>query len=237
MKRFLYASSILLFALSALFATPVSVHASEGDSGHGLETEVNGYHVMLDSQNEWGKGENVLVVTITDGMGMPLSDADVEILAAPKDGGHGSSANDSHDSGQEDAMSEMDMGESHPEESSMPGMDMGNEHSEEPEPGVMKPVANNTSGHDEQAASPLAMTESDHGTYTVQTHLESTGEHDVHVMFHVNGEMMQADFIVEVTGSNSKFIVIWGYVAINIAVVAVAGVLKKQKFLTVKGGK
>lgn len=222
MKQFLYASSILLILLTALFATPASVFASEGDGGDGLKMEVNGYHVTLDSQNEWAKGEDVLVVTITDSMNMPLSDTEVEILVAPKDGGHDSSETDSHDSGQEEAM---------------PGMDMGNDQPQEPEPGVMKPVANNDSEHDEESASPIAMTESEHGVYTVQTHFESTGEHDVHVMFHVNGEMLQADFLVKVTGSNSKTFVLWSFVAINVAVVAVAGTLKKQKSLTVKGGK
>lgn len=213
MKRFLYASSILLFVLSAFFATPLSARASEGDGGHGLEMEVNGYHITLDSQNEWAKGENVLVVTITNSMGMPLSDADVEILVAPKE---------EHDESETDTMS---------------GMDMGNDQPQEPEPGVMKPVANNPSGHDEETSSPIAMTESEHGMYTVQTHLETSGEQNVHVYFHVNGEMLQADFIVEVAGSNSKFIVIWGYVTINVAVIAVASVMKKQKSLTVKGGK
>lgn len=236
MKRFLYASSILLFVLSAMFASPVSVRANEGDSGHGMEMEVNGYHVTLDSQNEWAKGENILVVTITDSVGMPLNDADVEILVAPKDG-HSKSETDSHDSGQEEAMSGMDMGESQPEESSMPGMNMGESQPQEPEPGVMKPVADNPSSHDEETASPIAMTESEHGMYIVETHFESSGDHDVHVMFHVNGEMLQADFVVNVKGSNSKYFVLGSFAAINVAVVAVAGALKKQKSLTVKGGK
>lgn len=221
MKRFLHASSILLFALSALFATPVSVRASEGDGGHGLEVEVNGYHVTLDSQNEWAKGENVLVVTIADGMGMPLSDADVEILVAPKADGHDDAETDTHDE----------------EEESMSGMDMGDDHSDEPEPGVMKPVADNESDHDEESASPLVMTEAEHGMYTAQTHLEKSGEYDVHVLFHVNGEMLEADFVVEVAGAVSQVAVIWSYVAINAAIVGAAGVMKKQKSLTVKGGK
>ncbi|WKZ52587.1 MAG: hypothetical protein QY329_07580 [Anaerolineales bacterium] len=237
MKRFLYASSILLFVLSAFFATPLSARASEGDGGHGLEAEVNGYHVTLDSQNEWAKGENVLVVTITDSMGMPLSGANVEILVAPKAGGHESPAMASPDSGQEEAMSGMNMGESQPEESSMPGMDTGNGQQQEPEPGVMKPVANNTSEHEAGSASPIAMTESEHGTYTAQAQLETSGEHDAHVMFHVNGEMLQADFVVKVTGSNSKTFVLWSFVAVNVAIVAVAGTLKKQKSLPVKGRK
>ena len=238
MKRFLYASSILLFVLSAFFATPMSARASEGDGGDALQMEVNGYHVTLDSQNEWVKGENTLVVTITDSMGMPLSDAEVEILIAPKEDGHESSETDSHDSGQEEAMPGMGMGDSKPEESSMPGMEMGSDQQQESVPGVMSP--NNPSDmpvHEEESTGAIAMTESEHGMYIAENHFESAGEHDVHVMFHVNGEMLQADFLVKVTGSNSKALVLWSFVAVNVAIVAVAGTLKKQKSLTVKGAK
>ncbi len=219
-KRLLHAGLIFVFVFAALFAFPSSVVANEGDGGSALEMDVNGYHVALSSQNEWAKGENTLVVTITDSMGMPLSDADVEILIAPKEDGHGASEPDTH-GGQ-------------PEET-MPGMDMGGEPTQEPEPGVMKPVANDDSEHEEESASPIAMTESEHGMYTTQTHLEASGEHDAHVMFHVNGEMLQADFLVTVTGSSSKTVVLWSFVAVNIALVASAGILKKQKAIIVKG--
>lgn len=223
MKQLAYASSILLILLTALFATPASVFASEGDGGDAMEMAVNGYHITLDSQNEWVKGDNALVVTITDSMGMPLSDAEVEILISPKKDGHDSSEADAHGSGQQEAM---------------PGMDMGESQPQEPVPGVMS--QNNPSempAHDEESANLIAMTESEHGMYTAQSHFESAGEHDVHVMFHVNGEMLQADFLVKVTGSTSKIAVLWSFVAVNVIIVAAAGALKKQKFLTVKGGK
>ena len=115
---------------------------------------------------------------------------------------------------------------------------MGDESTQEPVPGVMSPNnPSDTSAHDEEATSLIAMTESDHGMYTAQTHLEASGEHDVHVMFHVNGEMLQADFVVKVTGSSSKTFVLWSFVAVNVALVVTAGTLKKQKSITVKGGK
>ena len=81
------------------------------------------------------------------------------------------------------------------------------------------------------------MTESENGTYTVQTHLETSGEQNVHVYFHVNGEMLQADFIVKVTGSSSKTFVLWTFVTVNVALVVTAGTLKKQKSIAMKGGK
>lgn len=214
MKRFLHAGLIFVFVLAALFAFPSSAYANEGEGGGALEMDVNGYHVALSSQNEWAKGENTLVVTITDSMGMPLSDAEVEILITPKD--------DAHGGGQEEAM---------------PGMDMGASPTQEaPIPGVMSPNnPSDISAHDEGSASPIAMTESDHGTYITQIHLESAGEYDAHVMFHVNGEMLQADFVIDVAGSSSKTIVLWSFAAVNVALVVSAGVIKKQKTITVKG--
>lgn len=211
MKRLVFTSSILFFILAFLFANPLSVLAKEGDGGHELEAEVNGYHVTLASQSEWSKGENTIVVTLADSMGMPLSNANVEILIAPKSDEH--------------VDTEMDAPVAEAQQNSMPGMDMGEPVTE----------ASDMAVHNEEIADPVSMMESEHGMYIVETHLESSGEHDVQVMFHVNGEMLQADFIVEIPGTGSKTIVLWSFVLVNIAVVASAGIMKKQT-VTVKGG-
>jgi hypothetical protein len=106
----------------------------------------------------------------------------------------------------------------------MPDMDMG-EHAEE------------VPTHDEEIADPIAMMEADeHGMYMVETHLEASGEHEVKVMFHVNGEMLQANFIVEIPGMGSKTVVLWSFVVINMALITSAGFLKKQP-VPVKGTK
>lgn len=210
MKQLLHTTSILLYVITILFANPYSVLADEGDGGHQLEMEVSGYHVTLASQNDWVKGENTIVVTLTDSMGMPLSKADVEILVAPRLDEHAEGETDSHGA--------------EPQHDSMSGMDMGEPTEETP-------------AHTEEIENPIPMTESDeHGIYMVETHLESSGAHEVHVMFHVNGEMLQADFIVEIPGINSKTAVLWSFVMVNVVLVTSAGIMKKQ-FITVKGGK
>ncbi|HEY9528119.1 MAG TPA: FixH family protein [Anaerolineales bacterium] len=192
-----------------LFASSTTVLASEGDGEPQFEMEVHGYHVGLSSAKEWIKGENAIIVTIADSMGMPVSDADVKILITPKAAEH--TQEDTH--------------AAEPSDNSMPGMDMG-----EPEPEPTEEPA-----HEEEVAAPLTMTEShEHGEYNVTTHLESPGEHDVQVFFHVDGEMLQADFVIDVPGMASKTIVLWSFVAINFGLVASAGVLKKQT-IPVKG--
>jgi len=228
MKRLHYTSWTLFFVITILFANPYAVLANEGDDGHQLEVEVNGYHITLESQNEWAKGENIIVVTLTDSMGMPVGNTNVELLIAPKSNDHAESEmGTEHDTDQQqDTMPGMDMGNDQPHDS-MPGMDMGAPATETPD----MPV------HNEEIANPISMMESDEqGMYVVETHLESSGEHEVQVMFHVNGEMLQADFVVEIPGTSSKTVVLWSFVMINVALVTSAGIMKKQP-ITVKGGK
>jgi hypothetical protein len=89
--------------------------------------------------------------------------------------------------------------------------------------------------HVEETFTPLVMTESHaHGQYVVKTHIKTSGEYDVQVFFHVNGEMMQADFTVEVPGMASRTIVLWSFFVLNAGLVVSAGILKKQS-ITVKG--
>jgi len=221
MKRFLYVISTLIFILAILFTNINTVLASEGDDGHQLEVEVSGYHVTLSSQNEWVKGENTLVVTLTDSMGMPVSNAEVEVLIAQKSNGHTEAESDGHGESESDSHTEVeaDTHGSEPQHDSMPGMDMGE----------TEPETTETSAHDEEIAAPMQMAESDeHGVYVVETHLEASGEHEVQVFFHVNGEMLRADFVVEVPGISSKTVILWSFVTVNVGLVASASVLKRQ---------
>ncbi|HMB25585.1 MAG TPA: hypothetical protein VKP08_22245 [Anaerolineales bacterium] len=211
MKRFLHIALILLIMIVILSANPSSALASEGDDEHALEVEVNGYHVTLDSQNDWKKGENTIVVTLMDSMGMPVQNADVEILIAAKS----------------DELAEPETEPAHEAEqghSSMPGMDMGDHVVE----------ASDMSAHGEEMAKPISLSESEGGIYVIKTHLESSGPYEMSVMFHVNGEMLQADFVVDILEVLAKAIVLWGFVAINVVLIASAGILKKQT-IPVKG--
>lgn len=203
MKRLFLASSALMVLFALLISNTGTALASGEDDGHSMIVEVNGYQVSLSSEHDWVKGENTVLVTIMDDMGMPVSNADVEILIAPKSKGH-----------------------IEPQENSMPGMDMGAS-----EPAEKAPA------HEEEVVSPLPMLEMDeHGLYTLETHLVSSGEYEVQVFFHVNGEMLQADFVVQVTGTSSKTIILWGFVIANVGLVTSAGILKKQPVIA-KGGK
>jgi hypothetical protein len=203
MKRLLHTIATLLFILAILLANPNTVLASEGDGEHALELEVNGYHVTVSSQGEWAKGENTIVVTLTDSLGRPLSDTEVEILITAKKEEHAESELDSHSAEQQhDSTSGMDMDE--------PASHTSNEPA-----------------HEVEERSPIQMMESEHGIYIAEVHLEASGQHEIQVMFHANGEMLQADFIIEVPGMSSRTIVMWSFVVVNVGLVASAGILKK----------
>ncbi len=201
MKRFLQILLTILFVFTVVAGAPTAALASSEESEHALEMGVNGYHVTLDSQNEWKKGENTLVVQLMDSMGVPVQNANVEIVIAPKTDGHSATEN-THDNSQQ--------------HDSMPGMDMG-------EPAEVMPA------HSEATAESIAMTEADeHGMYMAQTHFESSGEHEVNVMFHVKGEMLQATFVVDILRGLSRSLVLWSFVAVNVALILSAGILKQQ---------
>jgi hypothetical protein len=233
MKRFLYTITTLLFIASILFATPFTVLADEGDGGvHGLEVEVNGYHVTLSNANEWAKGENTVIVTIADEMGMPLTDTEVELLIAPKaSAGHGEAEADGHAAPEADIHSPAPEPDGH---DAMPGMDMGEATEEVDSHGTSAQEA--THGEEEMTNSVAMRAADEHGMYIAETHLEKTGEHEVLVMFHVNGKMIEAAFTVEIPGTSSKTVVLWSFALINMGLIASAGYIKKQS-IPVKGAK
>jgi len=214
MKRLLHFTLILLVSIAIASANSSTVLADEGEGDHPLEVEVNGIHVTLASQNDWKKGEDTITVTLLDSTGMPISDAEVEVVIEPQADGHAEA--ESEHAGAESSHA-ADQGHA-----SMPGMEMDEPSAE----------ASHSSAH--EAVAPVVLMELHHGTYVAETHLASSGTQEVSVLFHVNGEMLQADSVVEISGVFSKTIVLWSFVAINVVLITSAGIMKKQS-ISVKG--
>jgi hypothetical protein len=218
MKRFFHVTLIFMLSLAIAFTNSSAVLADGEDGEHPLEMQVHGYHVTLASQNEWAPGENTIVVTLKDRAGFPLRNANVEISIGPTGDEH-APPEDEH--GAPEAASAHGSQEGH---SSMPGLE------------VDEPVVEASDVHaPKEGTNPLSLKELDeHGTYVVETHLESSGTQEIHVMFHANGEMLQADFVVEIPRVVSKTVVLWGFVTVNALLIASAGIMKKQS-IAVKG--
>lgn len=218
MRGLIHITLTLLLVVVVAFSNSSAVLADGEDGEHTLEMEVNGIHVSLANQNEWKKGENTIIVTLKDSSGSPVKNANVEMLIGPQAEEH-AEAEDSHGAAEPAAAHGAEQGHS-----SMPGMEM-NESA---------PETQEMPAHDEEKE-PLLLEElGEHGIYVLETHLESAGTHEVNVMFHVNDEMLQANFVVEIPGVLSKTIVLWSFAAINVVLIASAGIMKKQS-IPVKG--
>lgn len=212
MRQVLYTVTVLLIVFFILLAKPGTVLASEGDGESQMEVEVNGYHVTLSSQDTWAQGKNTVIVTLRDAAGVPLEDAGVELLILPRTEAHSEAASESHDSAAG--------------HSAVPGSQAA-----EPET-----AAHEMPSHAEETGVRVLMAEThDHGSYVAQAQLDSAGEHRVQIMFHADGDMLEAGFVVVVPGSGSKAVLLWSFAAVNAALLASAGILKKQS-LSVKGG-
>ena len=218
MKRFLHITVVFLLTIIIALANSPAVYADGEDGEHTLEMEVNGIHVSLANQHDWKKGENTIIVSLKDSSGSAVKNANVEILIGPQAEEH-TEAEDSHGAAEPAAAHGAEQGHS-----SMPGMEMSE----------TAPETHEMPAHAEEKE-PLILEElGEPGIYVVETHLESAGTHEVNVMFHVNGEMLQADFVIEIPGMLSKPLVLWSFVAINVVLITSAGILKKRSF-PVKG--
>ena len=221
MKQFVQLLLTFSLALGIAAANSSVALADEGPEEGVLEVEVNGYHIVLDSQNDWKKGQNTVIVSIKDRAGTPISDADVELLIVPTKAEDPSASHAEHGAA-----------EVAPVHGGEPG------HSALPEADRSQHLAETwDTPADTEANQSLVLTESaEHGTYLAEAHLESAGAHRVNVMFHVNGEMFQADFVVQIASALSKTAILWSFAAINFVLIASAGFLKRGS-IPAKGAK
>ena len=80
MKRFAHKTALLLAAILIILLTlPISALADGGTGGNEFTQTVNGYQVTLAFEKPAAVGENEIHVLVKDGMGMPVSQADLEV--------------------------------------------------------------------------------------------------------------------------------------------------------------
>lgn len=220
MRKQTHSLATLFIVLVLLLAVPVTVLA-DGGSG-GMEKEVNGYHVKLIFAEPVKSGANSFHLQITDSMGMPVTNAEIEIEAMPVEG-----------------MDEHSEAESLPvgvmtSNNDMAGMEMA---TEEPATGVMKP--NNTEsesghgsgGHAESVEPIKIMLAPSHeaGEYAGEAHFEKSGEWMFNVHFTVNGSANETEFSFDVARALvMNYAIQAGFLGINATVIASAAALKRK---------
>jgi hypothetical protein len=205
-----------LIITALLLAFPKTVFADGGEGRS--EKEVNGYHIALIFAGPVRSGENQFHIQITDSMGMPVTNAEVEVSAMPVEG------MDMHDS---EAATEVPSVGVMTSNNSMDEMGMA---TEVPEIGVMKPNEPEAGGHGEAEVLTLMLEPTmESGEYAGEVHFDASGEWMFNVHFTVNGEAAEVDFPVDIARTLAlNYAVLAGFFGINAIVITTAAVLKRK---------
>jgi len=227
MKKTWFHYTTLIFTVTIFLAVPLHGVFADGE-GEGIEKEANGYHIRLVFVESPKLGENEFHVQITDAMGMPVTKADVGVIAMPEEKMSGHEEETGSETSGSDSMSGMDMPTEAPpadDMNSMSGMDMGTE-----------PESNEASSHDEPQESheeepTQIVLDAGHepGEYSGHISFNRTGEWVFNVHFTVDGQLTEVEFPVTVAGLDAKYGILAGFVGINASVMSVAAIMKRKK--------
>ena len=204
-----------LVVAALLLEFPKIVFADGGEGG--TEQEVNGYHIALVFVEPVKTGENQFHIQITDAMGMPVTNAQVEVSAMPAKGMA------EHDENEEMAAEVPSTGVM---TSNSDGMDMG---SEAPATGVMQPNEPAADEHSEEVSKIMLEPTMESGESAGELHFDASGEWMFNVHFTVNGETTEVDFPVEIARTlGLNYAVLIAFFAINAVAIIVAAALKRK---------
>ena len=225
MNRMIHISTAALLVIVTLLLTPASALADGGEDGYAVTA--NGYHIELVFKGPVVIGENEFHIQITDSMGMPVPNAEVEVSAMPAED---MSTHDEFEemSGMEMATEASSVGVM-TSNNSMDGMVMA---TEAPSTGVIKPNEPAEDVHGEETLTIMLEPTLESGEYAGELHFDASGEWMFNVHFTVNGETTQVDFPVEIARTlGLNYAVLAGFFGINGTVIATAAILKRKSLV------
>ena len=215
MNRITYKKTALLLVIAILLLTPTIAFADGGEGGYVVTA--NGYQVELIFKGPVAIGENEFHIQITDSMGMPVPDAEVEVSAMPAEG------MTEHDEDEEMATEAPSVGVM---TSNSSGMDMA---TEVPSTGVMKPNEPAADEHSEESLTIMLEPAMESGEYAGEMHFETSGEWMLNVHFTVDGETTKVEFPIDIARTlGLNYAVLAGFFGINGTVIAAAAFLKRK---------
>ena len=218
MNRMMRRNTAVLLITAILLITPTAVFADGG--GNGNIVTANGFQIELVFKEPVTVGENEFHIQITDSMGMPVTDAEVEVSAMPAEG------MSAHDENSEMATEAPSVGVMTTSNNNMDGMDMA---TEAPSTGVMRPNEPAVEEHGEEALTIRLEPTTESGEYAGEMHFDTSGEWMFNVHFTVNGETTQVDFPIEIARAlGLNYAVLAGFLGINGTVIAAAAFLKRK---------
>ncbi len=218
MNRMIHIITAVLLVTAILLVTPTMAFADGGEDGYVVTA--NGYQVELVFKEPVTVGENEFHIQITDSMGTPVTDAEVEVSAMPAEG------MSAHDENSEMATEAPSVGVMTTSNNSMDGMDMA---TEAPSTGVMKPNEPAAEEHGEEALTTMLEPTAESGEYAGEMHFETSGEWMFNVHFTINGETTAVDFPIEIARKlGLNYAVLASFLGINGTVIAAAAFLKRK---------
>ena len=220
MNRITYKKTALLLVIAILLLTPTTAFADGGEGGYVVTA--NGYQVELIFKGPVAIGENEFHIQITDSMGMPVPDAEVEVSAMPAEG------MTEHAENEEMATEAPSVGVM-TSNNTVDGMDMA---TEVPSTGVMKPNEPAADEHSEEALTIMLEPTMESGEYAGKLHFETSGEWMLNVHFTIDGETTAVDFPIEIARTlGLNYAVLAGFFGINGTVIAAAAFLKRKSLV------
>ena len=220
MNRITYKKTALLLVIAILLLKPTTAFADGGEGGYVVTT--NGYQVELIFKGPVAIGENEFHIQITDSMGMPVPEAEVEVSAMPAEG------MTEHAENEEMATEAPSVGVM-TSNNTVDGMDMA---TEVPSTGVMKPNEPAADEHSEEALTIMLEPTMESGEYAGKLHFETSGEWMLNVHFTIDGETTAVDFPIEIARTlGLNYAVLAGFFGINGTVIAVAAFLKRKSLV------
>ncbi len=207
----------------ALLALMLPAAAFANGGGEETTIRVGGYEVNMVFAEPVKKGENSFHIKILDGMGLPVSNTQVEIIAMPVE---------------ETQQHQENMQSGKPAMGGMDGMNST------PAPTVAH--SSGISGMGGMEASPTAGVETPETAHPVETLTvmlasgETAGEYAGKIAFstsghwmltahlNINGEALEADFPVDVTGGSAGGALLAGFVSLNIVLIGAAAITKRK---------
>lgn len=218
MNRMMRRNMAVLLVTAILLVTPTMALA-DGGAEDGYVATANGYQVELVFKEPVMAGENEFHIQITDSMGMPVPNAEVEVSAMPSEG------MTEHGEDEEMATEAPSVGVM-TSNNTMDGMDMA---TEAPSTGVMKPNEPAADEHGEEALTVMLERTAESGEYAGELHFETSGEWMFNVHFTINGETTTVDFPIEIARTlGLNYAVLAGFLGINGTVIATAAFLKRK---------
>jgi hypothetical protein len=218
MNRMMRKNMAVLLIIAILLITPTAVFADGGENGNIVTA--NGYQIELIFKEPVTVGENEFHIQITDSMGMPVTDAEVEVSAMPAE------EMSAHDENSEMATEAPSVGVMTTSNNSMDGMDMA---TEAPATGVMKPNEPAADEHSEESLTIMLEPAMETGEYAGKLHFETSGEWMLNVHFTINGETTAVDFPIEIARTlGLNYAVLASFLGINGTVIATAAFLKRK---------